>query len=417
MRSSITKLAAAAVIVAAVVVTISLWDRSIPTAYAISDTVEAFQNVRFLHLATYDETEQIKDERWIEIGSDGRQICYRQESPAPYNFKVIEDGKSTAVYRTDKQAVIIYDRDEKQYQWVGELGAALENLRQEGKVIEENAEYKGQPAHKVWWPFLSSHCYVDPATKLPIAIGNAELSYETPPAGTFDIVVPDGYVVLDKRPGADTSAVPEWLLAEEDVDAKADESFHLATRALAEGDYEEAAELFEFVTQYQSARNWAWFWLGSTYYAQGKYELALEKFTKVMQIFGDNTCAYCNYARGLAYAQLGADEAAAEDLTVCLPVMVQTLRTPSAASLFEYADDPLVRYGEHRPTEQQVVAKMVNRLRLITGQNFGYDPTATAEENETAVAAWEQWLASDGRISFTPDAELVAVPEAEDTDQ
>ena len=45
--------------------------------------------------------------------------------------------------------------------------------------------------------------------------------------------------------------------------------------------------------------------------------------------------------------------------------------------MFEYADSPLVRYGQYQPGEQEMVAKMINRLRLITGQNFGYDPART----------------------------------------
>lgn len=47
---------------------------------------------------------------------------------------------------------------------------------------------------------------------------------------------------------------------------------------------------------------------------------------------------------------------------------------------------------------------MVNRLRLITGRNFGDDTEAAAEENEAAIAAWEQWLANDGQIALPLDA-------------
>ncbi len=85
--------------------------------------------------------------------------------------------------------------------------------------------------------------------------------------------------------------------------------------------------------------------------------------------------------------------------------------------MFEYADNPRIRYGEDRPTEPQMVARMINRLRLITGQDFGYDPTATAEQNETAIAAWEQWLATDGSICFAPEAAPVVAPPANDSGQ
>ena len=85
--------------------------------------------------------------------------------------------------------------------------------------------------------------------------------------------------------------------------------------------------------------------------------------------------------------------------------------------MFEYADSPTVRYGLYRPSEQEIVVKMVNRLRIITGQNFGYDPARTNEQNEAAVAAWEQWFQTDGQIRFTPDAKLLPVPVSSDGEQ
>jgi len=423
MKSPITKLAVAAAIIVAVIISMSILDGSSPSAYALDQTVEALKNVRFLHIIGYDNTGQIKDERWIEIGMDGWQVRYRQQNPqwlieqypgAP--SMVIEDGESTAVYRNDKKAVVIYDRKDMQYQWVGELGKALENLRQEGKILKENDDYQGRPAHKVWWPYMSAECYVDPKTKLPIAIGDTELSYEEPPAGTFEITIPNGCTMVDRRPGA-AGPIPQWLLEEENSQDAKRECFRQGTYALARGDYAEAAELFELVTEHQSGRNWAWFWLGSAYYGQGQYELAIEKFTKVLEIFkafgggGDKPLNYCNYARGLAYARLAMNEAAQADLQVCLPSMVQTLRTPSAGKMFEYADNPLMRYGKYNPSDAEIVIHMINRLRVITGQNFGYDAYGSAEQNEQAIAAWEEWYENSAQIKFTPDAKLVPIPQ------
>ena len=410
MRGRMSKsVIAAAVIVVAVVFTVSIWDRSVPTAYAIEQTVEALQNVRFLHLMQRDDAGQMEDERWIEIGMDGLQVRYRQDNSRSRSFGVVEDGESTAVYRHDKQAVIIYDREEMQYQWVGELGKAFENLRQEGTILEEKGIYGGQAAHKVWWPLLSAECYVDPATKLPLAIGDTELSYEEPPAGTFDIIIPEGYAVLDKRPGAEPGPVPDWLLAEEEARQQGREAFREGTFALASGDFATAAERFELAVKDSPRRNWAWFWLGSAYYGLGEYELAIEKFNKVLEIFGDKPCGYCNYARGLAYARLGKAQAAAEDLTLCLPGMIRTLRIPSAGMMFEYAENPMIRYGEYKPTEQEMVVRMVNRLRIATGQNFGFDAMASAGANEAAIAAWEAWFDAGGKADATPDAELLEV--------
>ena len=403
LMNRITKLAAVAVIIIAIALSVIVLDKSVAPAYAIEQTVEAFKNVRFLHLVRRDETGQVEDERWIEIGMDGRQVRYRQDTPP--NFLAVEDGETTAEYHKDKNTVVLYSNKDMQYQWIGPLGIVLENLRQEGKVIEENANYGGQPAHKLLWPIMNAECYVDPESKLPIAIGSTELSYEQPPAGIFEITIPENYTVIDKRPGVTPTEEPDWLNDQE----IAHRYFHQARYALVAGEYNKAAELFEYVVEKQPQRNWAWFWLGSAYYELGEYDLAINNFSKVVEMMGDQP--YCNYARGLAYAQKGMDDAAKEDLEKVLPWMIQALHQPSVAAMFEYADDPRLREGRPRPTEQQILARMVNRLRIATGQNFGYDPDASAEENEQAIAAWEDWYENSGEIKFTPDAELVPVPE------
>ncbi len=104
---------------------------------------------------------------------------------------------------------------------------------------------------------------------------------------------------------------------------------------------------------------------------------------------------------------------ARHDVGVALPLMIETLRNIEGATMFDYADDPLYRSlpKEQRPNAQQSLAMMINRLRIVTGQNFGYDPDGSAEENEQAIASWEEWFKNSGEIEFTPDAVLVPVPE------
>ena len=196
MKSKITKLAAAAAIIFAVALSITVVNKLTSEAYAIVQTVEALKDVRFLHLISYDANGQVQDERWIEIGMDGRQIRYRQDTPP--DFLVVEDGNSTAAYHKDKHAVVLYDRKYKQYVWVGDLGEFFENLRQKGTIIEQNTNYRGRAAHKILWPMANAEVYVDPVTKLPFAIGNTELSYEQPPPGTFEIIIPEGCSLRQK---------------------------------------------------------------------------------------------------------------------------------------------------------------------------------------------------------------------------
>jgi hypothetical protein len=350
----------------------------------------------------HDETGRVCDERWIELGEDGYQVRYRQENPAPRNSSIIEDGQSTAVYHHDRKAVVIYDRKDQQFQWVGPLGKFFENLRLEGQILKENDEHRGWRAHKVWWPAMCAECYIDPRTKLPVAIGSAELSYEEPPAGTFEIVIPEGYIALDRRPGAPSEPAPPWLIEQEAVEENVGAYFRQGAHALARGDWGQAVESFEYIAKNKEFSNWACFWLGRAYFGLGRYDLAVEKFTKVLETIGDAyPCHYCNYARGLAYAHLGEIEAAEADFRVCLPAMIRTLRIPSTGWMFEFADDPMIQQGRDVPGDRQIVANMVRRLQRITGRDFGYDPNATVEENEAPIAAWERWLREDGRIKFT----------------
>lgn len=190
VRHPVARLASLAAAVGIVALLLTLAGRLSKPAYALEQTVEALQNVRFVHLVERNGTGVIKSERWIEIGEDGAQVRYRQDKPP--DLFVIDDGKSIARFHPYARAVTMRDRSEIRYEWISDIGRAFENARDEGMIIEENADYHGRQAHKVWWPAMRSVCYVDPVTRLPIAVGNAGLSYEQPPAGTFDIAIPRG---------------------------------------------------------------------------------------------------------------------------------------------------------------------------------------------------------------------------------
>ena len=70
MRSPITTLAAAAVVAVTVVLFIGLWDKSAPSAYALEQTVEANQSVRWLHIRNFTIGHDEPREGWIEFGAD-----------------------------------------------------------------------------------------------------------------------------------------------------------------------------------------------------------------------------------------------------------------------------------------------------------------------------------------------------------
>ncbi len=373
-------------------------------AYALEQTVEALKSVRYMHLVRPATDKMPADERWIEVGPEGFQVRYRQDTPP--NFFVVEDGKTVCVYYKDKNTVVLWDPKDQQWQWIGNLGQFFRDLAGESSVtIEENVRYKGRRAHRVRWLKLNQEYYIDPESKLPIAGSGYDISYEEPPAGTFDIVIPEGVTVVDKRPGAPPAQEPEWM-KEEGV---ADWQFAQARYALAAAEYQKAVDLFKSVVEVQPRRNWAWFWLGRAYYEMGDYDAAIDAYSRYM--LGE----YAYLARGWAYWRKGEKEKAKEDVNRALGTMIFALRHLDSAGMFDYAEDP--RRRRSKTTKAQSFAKMINRLRMVTGQNFDYSPRAPAEEKERVIAAWEGWYKTSGEVRFTPDAGLVEVPTLPEPDQ
>jgi len=370
-------------------------------AYALEDTTEALRNVQFVHTVRRDEAGEVVDERWIEVGADGFQVRYRQETRMPHEeegFLVIEDGETVARYRASRKAVILYDPEDQQWQWIGDLHGFLEDLSgRDTAVIEENVAYKGRRAHHVRWNKLNVDCYVDAKTKLPMSFARTEMSYEVPAPDVFEIVIPNGYMVVDRRPGAPAASAPEWLREEAEQDGDADTAFDQGRSALSECDYGRAAELFGQAARAQPGRNWAWFWLGRAYFELGRLEEAVEAYTQVIDMFrklaGQRVIPhYCYLARGLAYRELGREEDARKDFAVALPMMISALSDRAGFAMFDYADDPLYRSDPtRRPTPDESLTRMIHRLRAATGQSFGREPGTGAEDVRRVVSAWQQW--------------------------
>jgi hypothetical protein len=400
MKNRITKVAAAAVILIAVVFAIAILDKSATPAYAIEQTIEAFRTIRHLHVTSRNDAGKITDERWIEVGPDGLQARYRQDTHSA-NFYVVEDGTTVAVYYKDRNTMVLYDPKDKRYLWISHIGSIFENAVQQGIIIDENIGYRGLPAHRIRWLLMNQDCYIDPETKLPIALFGSKISCETPPEDIFEIVAPDDAVVIDKRPSAALTPEPHWLKEKE----AADQNFGPALQALAQGQYDKAVELLEHVVQNQPLRNQAWFWLGKSRFYLGRYDEAVVAFSKALEITGSQP--HCHLARGLAYKQAGLNETAKRDFAKALPWMILALRRPESAAFFECAEDPLLRYRVPKQItndtvfeffkREQLVANMIERLRAVSGQNFGYNPNASAGEIENVISAWESWWSEQAR--------------------
>jgi hypothetical protein len=71
MKSPITKLAAAAVIIIAAAVSITVFNRLTPVAFGIEQVIAAYDGVRFLHIKSFWPNKQVSSELWIESDQQG----------------------------------------------------------------------------------------------------------------------------------------------------------------------------------------------------------------------------------------------------------------------------------------------------------------------------------------------------------
>lgn len=97
MKSKITKLAAAAVIIIAVVLSITFLNKSvIPVAYAIEQTIQANHTVRYLHIRDFKADKDEPKEFWVEFYEDGQVKNVRIHTP---EWDSPEDGAKVAVWK------------------------------------------------------------------------------------------------------------------------------------------------------------------------------------------------------------------------------------------------------------------------------------------------------------------------------
>jgi len=102
MRSQMTKFAAAAVIIIAVVVSITFLDKSIPPAYALEQTIQASHSVRYLHIKDFKKGMEEPKEFWLEFDKQGNVKNIRAYMP---EWESPSDGAKVIIWREGKAKV------------------------------------------------------------------------------------------------------------------------------------------------------------------------------------------------------------------------------------------------------------------------------------------------------------------------
>ncbi len=116
MKSPITKLAAAAVIIVGVILSVAMWDKTTPTAYALEQTIQASHSVRYLRIKGFKKGMEEPKEFWLEFDEQGgikniRAHMPEWESPSDgAKVTVWQEGKAKVWFKKKKSLLIIKEK-------------------------------------------------------------------------------------------------------------------------------------------------------------------------------------------------------------------------------------------------------------------------------------------------------------------
>jgi len=116
MKNPITKLAAAAVIIIGVTLSVTIWDKTTSKAYALEQTIQASHSVRYLHIKSFMKGMEEPKEFWIEFDKQGgikniRAHMPEWESPSDGAKVVIwQQGKAKIWFKKKNSLVTVKDK-------------------------------------------------------------------------------------------------------------------------------------------------------------------------------------------------------------------------------------------------------------------------------------------------------------------
>jgi len=148
MRNGLVKLAAAAVVVVAGLLAILFWSPSVPTAYALEQTLAALHSVRTLHMRDLAPDQNEPKEFWIECDDAGELLNVRMhvpawDSPADGAKEVVWHAGKAQVWFKAKGAVVTVNEKDKVAQLL-EMVVAFDPKRALERVMELQEQGRAQ---------------------------------------------------------------------------------------------------------------------------------------------------------------------------------------------------------------------------------------------------------------------------------
>ena len=219
MKNRKTQLVASAVIILAVVLTMTLWDTSAPTAYAIEQTIEAMRKVTTARCVVTTITgEQIK--MWIKVNPEtGENDHFYMDSPdktvvsTPDETYIYHKGKNVVIHLKGGGHVASHVRFGR---FIEDMVDAANSMGGLVKIKSHNIDgEKPVILLMIETDELILESKVDSNTKLPMAmtlkykgkpqpgrIGQSinEMCYDLPlPEGIFEFEIPEGAEVIEQK--------------------------------------------------------------------------------------------------------------------------------------------------------------------------------------------------------------------------
>jgi hypothetical protein len=219
MKSNITKIAAAAVIIIAVALATNLWDKSTPMAYAIEQTIEAMTKVTTVHLLG-TMVDGGKLEVWIKVNTEtGENDYIYLDCPQLTGIQ----SPNEAYFYNKEANVVKHLKGGNHLTFDIRFGRFIEDTFKVAKSmngeVEIDYEYDIGSTKQVILLAIkldesTLECRIDPETKLPMSmnikfngppqpgqLGQSfdEIFYDQPlPEGIFELEIPEGAEVVEK---------------------------------------------------------------------------------------------------------------------------------------------------------------------------------------------------------------------------
>ena len=219
MKSKITKLETAAAIILAVMLSVTIIDKSVPAAYAIEQTIEAIGNTLTVHLFGRDWNDN-QIEMWVKANEDTKAVEYfyinkideQKLIVATPELTYYYDRESNTVRKVKGQDIHSYMRMDNVFEQINEISQDLG-----GTIIDYRKydEKRGQEVIvlEVISEMMNIEALIDPETNLPISIGITkssldnsrdilryvdEMYYDDPiPPKIFEFEIPEDAQVFD----------------------------------------------------------------------------------------------------------------------------------------------------------------------------------------------------------------------------